>query len=90
MMKRGSGRIKSRIRLRPARRSRTSSTRGAGARIILLVGTRKGAFIYHGDLSRRTWRVDGPHFLGHIINHPVLDPRDGRTMLAASRTGHST
>jgi photosystem II stability/assembly factor-like uncharacterized protein len=32
--------------------------------------------------------VDGPHFLGHIINHLVLDPRDGRTLLAAAKTGH--
>ncbi len=55
---------------------------------MLMVGTRKGAFLYHSDESRRTWRVDGPHFLGHIINHVVLDTRDGRTMLAASKTGH--
>jgi photosystem II stability/assembly factor-like uncharacterized protein len=34
------------------------------------------------------WRVDGPHFLGHIVNHLVLDPRDGRTLLAAAKTGH--
>lgn len=56
--------------------------------MVVLVGTRKGAFIYHGDPSRRSWVLDGPHFLGHIINHLVLDPRDRRTMLAASRTGH--
>ena len=34
---------------------------------------------------RRRWRVDGPHFLGHIVNHLVLDPRDGRTLLAAAK-----
>ena len=38
--------------------------------------------------ARKTWRADGPHFLGHIINHVVLDPRDGRTLLAAAKTGH--
>jgi len=27
-------------------------------------------------------------FLGHIIDHLVLDPRDGRTMLMAAKTGH--
>jgi hypothetical protein len=57
-------------------------------RMLLLVATRKGAWIYHGDTDRRSWRVDGPHFLGHIINHLVLDPRDGRTLLAAAKTGH--
>ena len=32
--------------------------------------------------------MDGPHFLGQIVNHAVLDPRDGRTLLAAARAGH--
>jgi hypothetical protein len=31
---------------------------------------------------------DGPHFLGHTISHLQLDPRDGRTLLAAAKTGH--
>ena len=55
---------------------------------LLLVATRKGAWIYRGDRARRSWKADGPHFLGHIIHHLVLDPRDGRTMLAAASTGH--
>ena len=58
------------------------------ARVALLVGTRKGAFILHGDPPRKHWRLDGPHFLGAIIHHMVLDPRDRRTVLAASSTGH--
>jgi photosystem II stability/assembly factor-like uncharacterized protein len=56
--------------------------------VLILVATRKGAWLYHGDAARRTWRVDGPHFLGHIVSHLVLDPRDGRTLLAAAKTGH--
>jgi photosystem II stability/assembly factor-like uncharacterized protein len=55
---------------------------------LLMIGTRKGAWLFHGDASRRNWRVDGPHFLGHIFNHIVLDPRDRRTLLAAAKTGH--
>ena len=55
---------------------------------VILVATRKGAWLFHGDAARKTWRTDGPHFLGHIINHLVLDPRDGRTLLAAAKTGH--
>jgi photosystem II stability/assembly factor-like uncharacterized protein len=55
---------------------------------LLCVATRKGAWLFHGDATRRRWRIDGPHFLGHIINHVVLDPRDGRTLLAAAKTGH--
>lgn len=55
---------------------------------LLMVATRKGAWFYYGDRARQTWRTDGPHFLGHIINHLLLDPRDGRTLLAAAKTGH--
>ena len=57
-------------------------------RVTLLVGTRKGAFIYRGDPGRKNWQVDGPHFLGSIVNHLVLDPRDRRTLLLAAKTGH--
>jgi len=71
-------------------RARTPAARGRSAprRVVVLVATRKGAWFYHGDAARRTWRADGPHFLGHIISHLVLDPRDGRTLLAAAKTGH--
>ncbi|MDE1937912.1 MAG: glycosyl hydrolase [Alphaproteobacteria bacterium] len=55
---------------------------------MLLVATRKGAWLFHGDKTRRNWQVDGPHFLGQIIHHFVLDPRDGRTLLAAASAGH--
>jgi hypothetical protein len=58
------------------------------SRVLLLVATRKGAWLFHGDPGRKTWRTDGPHFLGHIVNHLVLDSRDGRTLLAAAKTGH--
>src|ERR1700746_3210962 len=58
------------------------------ARVVVLVATRKGAWLFHGDSARKKWRTDGPHFLGHIISHVVLDPRDGKTLLAAAKTGH--
>ncbi len=65
-----------------------ASGRAKKSGVAVLVATRKGAWLYHGDAARRTWRVSGPHFLGHIVNHLVLDPRDGRTLLAAAKTGH--
>jgi len=80
---------------KPAVRTRGSTARARRAprsrpsrRVLLMVGTRKGAWLYHSDAARKTWRADGPHFLGHVINHLVLDPRDGRTLLAAAKTGH--
>ena len=70
---------------RPA--AQTPKTR-PGRGITLLVATRKGAWLLHGDAARKSWRTDGPHFLGHVVSHLVLDPRDGRTLLAATKTGH--
>ena len=55
--------------------------------ISLLVGTRTGAWFFHSDASRKTWRVDGPHMLGQVINHLVRDTRSG-TLLMAAKTGH--
>jgi photosystem II stability/assembly factor-like uncharacterized protein len=69
------------------RRPGTRTARSA-RRVVVLIATRKGAWLLHGDAARRSWRTDGPHFLGHIVHHLVLDPRDGRTLLAAAKTGH--
>ena len=57
-------------------------------RTTLLIATRKGLWTLHGDATRRAWKLSGPHFLGHIVHHAVTDPRDGKTTLAAARTGH--
>jgi photosystem II stability/assembly factor-like uncharacterized protein len=72
---------------KPAARKRTAPAQTT-RKVVVFVATRKGAWLYHGDAARRTWRADGPHVLGHIISHVVLDPRDGRTLLAAAKTGH--
>ena len=57
-------------------------------RLTLLIATRKGLWQLHTDAARRTWRLAGPQFLGHIVHHCIADPRDGRSLLAAARTGH--
>src|SRR5438309_1614302 len=67
---------------------KTAARKPATGSIALLIGTRKGAFILRSDRSRRTWKLSEPIFLGHIVHHLVLDPRDRRTLLAATRTGH--
>ncbi|TAK24751.1 MAG: glycosyl hydrolase [Chloroflexota bacterium] len=53
----------------------------------LYVGTRKGLFTLKSS-DRRDWSLGEPAYLGHIINHAVLDPRDQRTVVVAARTGH--
>jgi hypothetical protein len=57
-------------------------------RVQLFVATRKGAWFLDGDAKRSSFAISGPHFFGHIVHHVVLDPRDGRTLLAAAKTGH--
>ena len=56
--------------------------------VAVFAATRKGLWIFRGDAARKKWQTDGPHFLGHIIHHVVLDPRDNKTLLAAAKTGH--
>ncbi|MDQ3025221.1 MAG: glycosyl hydrolase [Pseudomonadota bacterium] len=57
-------------------------------RLLVLVGTRKGLFVLEADRRRRSWRMEGPHFLGQVVNHAVVDPRDRRTLLAGVKAGH--
>jgi photosystem II stability/assembly factor-like uncharacterized protein len=71
-----------------ARKPKTARAKPAARKLVVMVATRKGAWLFHGDGTRRKWRADGPHFLGHILSHIVLDPRDGKTLLAAAKTGH--
>jgi hypothetical protein len=54
----------------------------------LLVGTRKGAWIFRSNADRQDWQVDGPHFLGAIIHHLVPDPREPGVLLMSASTGH--
>ncbi|MBW8723848.1 MAG: exo-alpha-sialidase [Inquilinus limosus] len=46
-------------------------------RILVLVGTKKGAFIAESDPARRTWQLRGPFCETWPINHVVADPASG-------------
>lgn len=48
----------------------------------LLVGTKKGAFVFESD-SRRSWRMKGPYFEGMPVHHLTSDPDGGRSLYAA-------
>jgi hypothetical protein len=73
----------------PAKTAAKTKAKGKRARgVTLLVGTRKGAWFFHSDPARKSWRVEGPHFLGNIVNHVVKDPRGSGTLLMAAKTGH--
>ena len=44
-------------------------------RSLVMVGTKKGAFVFESLDGRRTWKSSGPHFKGIPIYHVTLDPR---------------
>ncbi|MEX2210504.1 MAG: hypothetical protein WD689_01890 [Gaiellaceae bacterium] len=52
--------------------------------VVLLVGTRKGLFLVHGDDSRSSWTVDEPLLTGWEVFHTIRDPRDGALYAAAN------
>lgn len=66
----------------------TATHANGNDQLLLLVATRKGAFFLQADRTRDTFQVRGPQFLGHVIHHIMLDPRDRHTMLMAASTGH--
>ncbi len=54
----------------------------------LLVATRKGAFFLNSNTPHTFGEVSEPVLLGAAVNHIVMDPRDGKTMLMAAHPGH--
>ena len=72
----------------PAAKSSSARVARPARKTTLLIATRKGLWTLTGDATRRNFRIEGPQFLGHIVHHAVQDPRDGKTLLAAARTGH--
>lgn len=46
-------------------------------RVLVLVGTRKGAFIFESDEKRQAWQTHGPHFPGWTLQHMKYDGRTG-------------
>jgi len=52
-------------------------------RVLLLVGTRKGAFIAESDASRAAWSLRGPHCEGWPVHDISVDPASGALFAAA-------
>lgn len=46
-------------------------------RVLVLLGTKKGAFILETDGARKSWTQRGPYCEAWPINHAVADPRTG-------------
>ena len=44
---------------------------------LVIVGTRKGAFVFSSDENRKIWNMWGPHWAGSDVFHAIYDARDG-------------
>jgi photosystem II stability/assembly factor-like uncharacterized protein len=57
---------------------------------LLLVGTRKGAFVVESDADRRDWRIRGPFCEGWPVFHVVHDDVTGTIYAAAASEWHGS
>ncbi len=57
------------------------------SRVRVLVGTRKGAFVFTADGKRDDWKVSGPHFAGWAIYHLKGSPADPSRIYASQTSG---
>jgi len=54
------------------------------SKVKVLVGTRKGGFIFTSDQDRKKWSVSDIQFKGWNMMHMNMDPRDGRLHTSVS------
>ncbi len=52
-------------------------------KVAVMVGTKKGAYIFRSGAARSRWGAEGPLFPGEPVHHVAFDPRDGESMYAA-------
>lgn len=55
-----------------------------GSKVMVLVGTRKGGFIFSSDLKREKWQASDIHFKSWNVMHMTMDPRDQRLHAAVN------
>jgi hypothetical protein len=53
-------------------------------KVMVLVGTRKGGFIFESNTKRKKWQVSDMQFKGWNVMHIQMDPRDQRLHAATS------
>src|SRR5439155_21567257 len=50
--------------------------------VAVLLGTKKGAYIFRSGAARERWRPEGPYLMGQPVYHVAFDPRDGQSLYA--------
>ena len=58
------------------------------SKTIVLLGTRKGAFLLESDAARREWQVRGPLCESWPVNHVIHVPETGALHAAAASEWH--
>ncbi|MCE9647241.1 MAG: exo-alpha-sialidase [Chloroflexi bacterium] len=53
-------------------------------KVLVMVGTSKGGFIFSSDAKRKKWQAGDIHFKSWNVMHMQMDPRDRRLHAAAS------
>lgn len=57
-------------------------------KLVLLIGTVKGVFLYHTDERRTSWRLTGPHLGGWEVFSVCGDSRGGRILAGTGHYAH--
>src|SRR5579864_4678276 len=60
------------------------------SKTLLLIGTRKGAFVLESDADRRDWKLRGPYCEGWPVYHAVHDAGTGAIYAAAASEWHGS
>jgi photosystem II stability/assembly factor-like uncharacterized protein len=60
------------------------------SKTLLLIGTRKGAFLLESDAGRRDWTMRGPFCEGWPVYHAVFDGGSGTIFAAAASEWHGS
>jgi hypothetical protein len=71
----------------PCGAGRPAKEENAMSRVRVLVGTRKGAFVFVADGKREDWKISGPHFAGWEIYHLKGSPADPSRIYASQASG---
>src|SRR5881398_3432320 len=58
------------------------------SRTMLLIGTRKGAFVLEANGDRRDWSLRGPYCESWPVYHAIYEPETGSIYAAAASEWH--
>lgn len=50
--------------------------------VLVLLGTKKGTYVFRSGAARERWRAEGPYQAGQPVYHVAFDPRDGQSLFA--------